>query len=977
MANTKSTQHEIDLTSSLNLNKFKADIKPYEGFNERNSPYYGGCLSPLYIKDLGEVNPYVKYQGGYKWETKEGKLYKDGVEIMSFSPYQFIKTYAKDNPELKDKNILDYYDNLRYVEQVGSDVVIHFVEKEVIVLDEPYLDPVTGIMSGSKTIIHPKTYIIKTAFSSQTTVTPITSKYSREGEVIVSSPFLSRSYFTKNGTIIELKIADAIYVGINNDKVQVGDAIYHIESQSFRPIHVTIDNTGYTYGYTGPADSPRLINTNNSWALKCFIGGSFISDTRDGRPICVLRSSPMTFRTFRLIDDEIGTYEGVTCYVGNSSRESMFVGTNPIEGAAGRPLFYYSNRDTLYFGSASNANGTTKVAMQQVVPGANSTTNGCMHPAAFTHFTGTGVEQWWTGNYTADFVGPEGDTYLIVGNWCAIIDEKGNYLGISYKNSSDISTDYGYSSACGTLIVPWGSVGDIVNFRSDGISYYDKDKNDWAEIKVNWSSHNNSFEIIEDYVVINTPSYLNCINLKNYKTYHWGYDFFHNVGMNVNYIWPYYYIGRMVLNFTSFPTALAGGTWNPSGAEYHAKKVGSGINLTWKEPSVPSIKGTESILYVYNTSSESPRPISLPSQNDPNALDLYIDSIYRLSCKASTHTGNSSGLIIYVDRDLENTKFPGGEVRYNLPLLTNVIEGPLDATIVNFGSDVSFFTIYYDNKNRYQYYSASITEFEHFFIIQGQAYGIARNKIYSVVYSGGAIQSSQPVVSIEGLEFVGNTIYNAYFYSPTARAIYSFGADNDLRILTQADTITGVTGSDYTISTSSIILGTPEATYVLNEKLGIYRLNSITDVIYADQNKNSVTVVTKDHAYEVSYEEQDTEDGWVKQDIVLDTSYYGAGSNVVSVNDCWYVRVTDPEHGTGEIKLAVSTLTDVGRQTETKTVKVKKTDWDELTDTVYIRFQPKLQRAVGVSLHIESPFKVGYIGVGATPETLQLNKVNI
>ena len=67
MANTKSTQHEIDLTGSLNLNKFKADIKPYEGFNERNAPYYGGCLSPLYMKDDGIQSDGVQFYNGDKY----------------------------------------------------------------------------------------------------------------------------------------------------------------------------------------------------------------------------------------------------------------------------------------------------------------------------------------------------------------------------------------------------------------------------------------------------------------------------------------------------------------------------------------------------------------------------------------------------------------------------------------------------------------------------------------------------------------------------------------------------------------------------------------------------------------------------------------------------------------------------------------------------------------------------------------------
>ena len=81
MANTKSTQHEIDLTSGLNLNKFKADIKPYNGFNERNAPYYGGCLSHLWMKDDGNIGNKARYYKGHLYESKSllgsKSLYKD------------------------------------------------------------------------------------------------------------------------------------------------------------------------------------------------------------------------------------------------------------------------------------------------------------------------------------------------------------------------------------------------------------------------------------------------------------------------------------------------------------------------------------------------------------------------------------------------------------------------------------------------------------------------------------------------------------------------------------------------------------------------------------------------------------------------------------------------------------------------------------------------------------------------------------
>ena len=47
MAN-KSDVTRIPLDGLLNLNKYRSEIKQFEGFNKKNSPIYGGVLSPLY-----------------------------------------------------------------------------------------------------------------------------------------------------------------------------------------------------------------------------------------------------------------------------------------------------------------------------------------------------------------------------------------------------------------------------------------------------------------------------------------------------------------------------------------------------------------------------------------------------------------------------------------------------------------------------------------------------------------------------------------------------------------------------------------------------------------------------------------------------------------------------------------------------------------------------------------------------------------
>lgn len=84
MANQKGTLHSIPLkTMSLNLNRFNADIAPYEGFNKNNSPFFGNVLSPFYkvnVQGLGSET-YVAKDGLVYYYGNDGNFYlKSGTE---------------------------------------------------------------------------------------------------------------------------------------------------------------------------------------------------------------------------------------------------------------------------------------------------------------------------------------------------------------------------------------------------------------------------------------------------------------------------------------------------------------------------------------------------------------------------------------------------------------------------------------------------------------------------------------------------------------------------------------------------------------------------------------------------------------------------------------------------------------------------------------------------------------------------------
>lgn len=98
MANQKGTLHSVPLkTMSLNLNRFNADIAPYEGFNKNNSPFFGNVLSPFYktnVQGLGSET-YVAKDGLIYHYGSDGNFYlKSGTEdklINNLSGRNFLQ----------------------------------------------------------------------------------------------------------------------------------------------------------------------------------------------------------------------------------------------------------------------------------------------------------------------------------------------------------------------------------------------------------------------------------------------------------------------------------------------------------------------------------------------------------------------------------------------------------------------------------------------------------------------------------------------------------------------------------------------------------------------------------------------------------------------------------------------------------------------------------------------------------------------
>ena len=100
MAN-KSDVTRIPLDGLLNLNKYRSDITQFQGFNKKNSPIYGGVLSPLYEeKQTINENEKTVLVNDDKYSLIKHDdygcfLYKNGEFISSYSNTNITKKSIK------------------------------------------------------------------------------------------------------------------------------------------------------------------------------------------------------------------------------------------------------------------------------------------------------------------------------------------------------------------------------------------------------------------------------------------------------------------------------------------------------------------------------------------------------------------------------------------------------------------------------------------------------------------------------------------------------------------------------------------------------------------------------------------------------------------------------------------------------------------------------------------------------------------
>ena len=266
---------------------------------------------------------------------------------------------------------------------------------------------------------------------------------------------------------------------------------------------------------------------------------------------------------------------------------------------------------------------------------------------------------------------------------------------------------------------------------------------------------------------------------------------------------------------------------------------------------------------------------------------------------------------------------------------------------------------------------SNVNNISEYFVLQGQQYGIINDYINKVDMVNGQVVAQTPITSVEGLKFLGNTDKQAFFFSQMNKTIQYFAADNTLEFLMDATEIDNNTTTVFAKQTNDIFLLLNDKVVVFTNGGSMYEMLSRAE--YITFGDNSWSDGNKTWSYFKINNEQE------RVPIELETLWFGDTATRRLMNvDTVYIELYDDNYMPGKFEISFDGLVNNTASTKKQTFNVKSSDYDRVTKTVYLRYQPAFQNCAAFKLSIKSDLAIKRIAVGYTSEgTPLISKNNI
>lgn len=1021
MANSKSQQYEVIKNGPLCLDKYCADIVPFgQGFNKKNSPMLGGAISNVFSKENSNITQYVSNGNHEAWLGKDNYIYIDGKKTQRFIDASENYRFVVEPIEGIDESYLDYWDSNTYLRVINNSTTLEYKlngSLNTINYDIAHTYKIIEKEDSTKFLVE----VISNVNTSTSVLNISVNIYNNQGaqeysqeNILQYPPSVDYNNIIirfgringQNNTEVN-KYFLIIYLTNNKGEIGFRNRREDVGSTYITPIYAIgyvacFDNVWYRVTTPGTYYGSMFIYKANNGRIEAAgvnididSGDLYICRCTDDSAYSLVSLPPDT----PYVSPFLGAAhrQGSSVHVGTGRPKNVTFAclySSPfIENLTGfRAIFRNDNNELgfiycrdITWGSIYSYGYTTNYNLSALVGNVVSDSYPLPKPAFNKRLI---IGDWYNRSEASN---NPGQFYEV------LVDKNNKIQSFSYTYGAKDGLGYTCNNI-GTLLVPIGSVSNERPFHyiseagylQEGktLVYFDAYDKIWKKIHPEWKI---DLAIVDDYLLINTISRYNAINIKDLTNQIWANDwnnrFVKSDGM---------YSGDRQISSRWFTNGIYGflklDNFLASKKEI---KLSSTYNYSIDSSDIPSSQMPEETVYLYTTlvddlSKATPDETYYYNLSHMGSgcniydLEVYKNGIYNNSIYANVQNRSFTETAVFeylINLDLVGKNYLVDSNYFTPAITMKLKETYSNKNLISF-DNLTYALQYYGDIRKEKLLYALSTQYygiEDVFIIQGQGYFTQNNKIYSFKVSAdySIIESVNFITNIQGLKFKANTTREAYFWSKNDSSLYVFTADNVLRKLYTATDITDIYDAIYYPSLDATVFDTNIGLLCLNDNFGMFCINNTSNGhLYLNPNGYITLFSDKLYYYNLWF----LDNTWTKNNIILATKFYGLGSNLISITDTWYFRLFADKglYGNtkrdGKLKLSIDALTDQGLSTETKEIDIKDSDWDELTDTLYIRYQPKLQRGVGISLNVESPFAIGYLGLGNIAETTQMSR---
>lgn len=971
MANSKSEQHIINLANpDLNRERLKGEIKPWDGFNDRNSPYLSGECLPLYTKTISGSNQWISPSLDAYSMYYDGRLMKNGVPFGPTMKSAFVKTAL--HPPENYPDILAGTPNCYICGKQGQDG-IRLIFGSGTVYDQPitygtgfdwencinYLGISYNVISsrswvgvcwGGKCYVYSNGTLYTSPY-----VLGTSSQISGNMNVCIANVG-NKLYFgcTHGSSIISFDTTDQTWANLTSITWQTHTGTTLFDSGTVSASNICMDQLGgcsvfikgnthssrYGCAYAGYAplhDYMRFFIQVTVQSTRYYGNAQFLGDnTLELDYPTSVEVWPDTYQSDIYGEVPLVTQPGMRDYYGDViDYHTCDYVEDPLLAS---PIETHSRYGIFETKTAFKSSREEDGILYNVQFVSSSFPEGMVTlPHATNQYPWGAAREavQWTYRYN-DYV--------------RVLFNSGVMVNVSMSEQTNTR---------GNIIMPWGSIQD---FWCDYNSMMIKDQNgNFIAFSSSPASYTQYSVFRDRYILLWTSSYWNAYDTQEDVWLHYADDWnnrFNSDGWRIDDSeWTMLASGsnsQYLITHYPFP----GAEFDKAMHRYTGAFTDT-FYLMKGNYIVPSGFSTkENGVDVYWTG------VGITEDIEDSTIE-FTPEYFRTWMNRWVVRDYGGNVVWRTDNSI-----------FNIPLMTTfqtdlytLFVLPDTTSALALQQQGGEYLIYYAGTNN--------NNFSRICCVQSMFYGVTNDGVYSMEIIDSAISNTKKIADISRLTYVSYTPMCIYFWSKANRNTYLFTGDATLKPITGCSEFTRVSKCKYKPDTLETFMMTDKGIYVSAAeycyKVPIAGIQA-TDIFFTNDG------FAVKGLYECKCFTYYPKEGYsTLVPMVLETMLYGAGNNVVSTTDCIYLRFYRGDIGntTANVKISGHTLTDFSTELQDntgKTYAITKDDWDATTNTYYLRYQPTYQKGLGISIRVESDVPLIYMGFGATPETLQITK---